>query len=105
MSAVPQGHEKIDRRSIELHRAIAEKLRAQPELLEIARQNIERQLAGRSRQYAEAWRELLASPMAEWLPRLVEDSERMRAMRQSTPFAGVLSAKERWKIYDDTPGA
>jgi hypothetical protein len=99
MSADPQGHEKIDRRSIALHGIIAEKLRAQPELLEIAKQNIERQLSGRSRHYAEAWRELIAGPMAEWLPRLTEDSEQMRTMRQSTPFAGVLSARVRWKVY------
>ena len=99
MSAGLQGHEKTDQRSVQLHRVIAEKLRAQPELLEIAMQNIERQLSGRSRRYAEAWRELLARPVAEWLPRLSEDSEEMRAMRQSTPFAGILSAKERWRVY------
>jgi len=30
----------------------------------------------------------------------VEDSEKMTAMRQAGPFAGVLSPKERWEIYD-----
>jgi hypothetical protein len=34
---------------------------------------------------------------------LVEDSEHMRAMRQTGPFAGVLSPQERWAIYDDFP--
>jgi len=29
-----------------------------------------------------------------------EDRETMRAMRQSSPFAGVLLPKERWEIYD-----
>jgi len=31
---------------------------------------------------------------------LTEDSERMRALRQATPLAGVLSPSERWAIYD-----
>src|SRR5690242_19174189 len=34
-----RGHQRVDRRSLEMHRAIAEKLRAHPELLEIALEN------------------------------------------------------------------
>ncbi len=30
-----------------------------------------------------------------------EDSEPMRALRQATPFAGILTPNERWAIYDD----
>jgi hypothetical protein len=30
---------------------------------------------------------------------MVEDSERMAALRQATPFAGVLEPAERWKVY------
>ena len=37
------------------------------------------------------------------LPRVVDWSERMRALRQTTPFAGVLSPQERWAIYDLFP--
>ena len=36
------SHERIDRRSMELHRAIAEKLRRHPELMEIAHDNLRR---------------------------------------------------------------
>jgi hypothetical protein len=102
MKASDTGHERIDQRSIALHRAIAEKLAANPELLQIARDNLTRltQKGGRSQPYWDAWNDLLAHPLPELLQQLTEDSERMRALRQATPFAGVLSPSERWAIYD-----
>ena len=30
---------------------------------------------------------------------MVEESERMTAMRQTSPFAGLLTPRERWAIY------
>jgi hypothetical protein len=100
-----RGHERIDRRSIALHCAIAEKLRANPALLEIAHENLARwsPQAGRSGHYLDAWREILARPLDEILTLMVQDTERMRAMRQNNPFAGVLDARERWAIYDRFP--
>jgi hypothetical protein len=88
------SHQRIDRRSIAMHRAIAEKLRANPALLEIARENIARwaPAAGRSRHYLDAWLEVLEMPLEE-----------MRATRQNNPFAGVLNPRERWAIYDLFP--
>ena len=56
--------------------------------------------AGRSGRYLDAWAEILKGPVEEMLGLLELDSEYMRAMRQARPFAGVLSAKERWEIYD-----
>lgn len=96
------GHERIDQRSIAMHRLIAAKLRAAPELLEIAHDNLRRweQSAGRSKPYLDRWKELLTQPLDELEAKLIEDSETMRAMRQASPFAGVLSPKERWEIYD-----
>ena len=78
-----------------MHRAIAEKLRGHPELIEIARENLERWSAapGRSGRYWDAWRELLARPLPEVLEAIVEESERMTAMRQTSPFAGVLDPR------------
>ena len=85
-----------------MHCAIAERLRAAPELLRIAFDNLRRWSgsAGRSGAYLDRWRELLALPLEELLAVIQEDSEAMRAMRQSSPFAGVLRPKERWGIYD-----
>src|ERR1700693_5795029 len=96
-----RGHPRLDLRSLALHRAIAEKLRDHPELIEIARDNLERwSLAhGRSQPYWDAWREILTRPLPEILDLLGEESERMMALRQATPFAGVLEPAERWAIY------
>ena len=95
-------HDRLERRSLSLHRAIAEKLRQNPELLAIARDNLHRwmQKGGRSTPYWEQWREILKRPLEEILAAIVEDSPRMTELRQSAPFAGILDPKERWRIYD-----
>ena len=95
-------HDRIDRRSLALHRAIAEKLRSQPELLEIAWDNLNRWSAmkGSSQPYLDQWRNLLQFPLEDLLVLLQEDSPRMTDLRQASPFAGVLAPKERWHIYD-----
>jgi hypothetical protein len=96
------GHGRVDARSLAIHRAIAEKLRECPELMEVAFDNLRRWSAeaGRAQRYLEEWGRLLERPLDEVLQLMVEDSEWMRAMRQAGPFAGVLSPKERWAIYD-----
>jgi len=101
MSAAPTGHHRIDQRSLALHRAIAEKLRADPALVEVARDNLNRWALqnGRSQPYWDTWRALLSRPIEELLALIVEESERMTALRQASPFAGILSPAERWAIY------
>jgi hypothetical protein len=96
------GHQRIDRRSLALHRAIADKLRADPALLAIALDNLDQwsRENGRSQPYWDAWREILKRPLEEVLRLMVEESERMTAMRQANPFAGILTPRERWAIYD-----
>ena len=85
-----------------MHRAIAAKLRQGPEPIEIARKNLDRwaSTAGRSAPYMEQWRAILALPPHQIAALIEEDSERMTALRQSNPFAGVLTPRERWRIYD-----
>jgi len=102
MESALTGHQRIDRRSLALHGAIAEKLRADPSLLAIAHDNLDRwsKEGGRSQRYLNAWREILKRPLEEVLALMVEDSEKMTAMRQSNPFAGILTPRERWAIYD-----
>lgn len=97
-----KGHARIDARSLEMHRAIAEKLRQHPELMEIAWDNLERWSANEthSKRYSDAWREILKRPLEDVLALMVEENERMTAMRHTSPFAGVLTPKERWAIYD-----
>jgi hypothetical protein len=95
-------HDRLERRSLALHRAIAAKLRARPELLTIARENIQHWSAqgGRSQPYLDTWRAILDQPLEEILRVIAEDSPRMTDLRQSAPFAGVLDPRERWHVYD-----
>jgi hypothetical protein len=95
-------HDRLERRSLALHQAIAGKLRQNPELLSIARNNIERwsQRRSRSQPYLEAWREILDLPFPKLLDLIEQDSPRMADLRQSTPFAGILDPRERWRIYE-----
>ena len=101
MSAPLEGHQRIDARSVALHRAIAGKVRSRPELLEIARDNLNRWYAGadRSQPYLDQWRQILERPIEEILSLMVLEDEWMTALRQSSPFAGILDPKERWAIY------
>jgi len=100
-----QGHARIDQRSLAMHRAIAEKLRADPSLLDIAHDNLRRWMAapGHSQPYFKQWLQILSRPLPEICAIITEDSEKMTALRQCAPFAGVLTPKERWAIYDQFP--
>ena len=95
-------HDRLERRSLALHRAMAAKLRERPELLGVAHDNLERwsRMGSRSQPYWNQWREILTRPLDEILAIMTEDSPRMTDLRQSSPFAGVLEPKERWHIYD-----
>ncbi len=99
---VPQyGHPRNDRRSVLLHRAIAQKLLASPEgVLVKARGHIAVMAQNpRTQRYAEVWSRLLELPVPALAERLTEFNEEMVALRQCTPFAGVLTPQERWQIY------
>lgn len=48
--------------------------------------------------YVEAWERLLDLPLPELTARVLEPSEAGHDLRQVSPFAGVLSPRERWQI-------
>ena len=101
VSVSPSGYLRIDQRGLALHHAVAERLRAHPELIEIARENLSRWYAdaGRSQPYLGEWRRILDLPLEGILSLMEQDSERMAALRQSSPFAGILAPAERWAVY------
>jgi hypothetical protein len=45
--------------------------------------------------YATAWRELLSRPVAEVRRQLGADTPKMADLRQNSPFAGMLTERER----------
>jgi len=93
-------HAAAEKRSLELHRAVAERLRADPALVERARDRVARWLCDGTvaKPYAEAWRAVLGRPLAELTSFLLDPGEEACRMRQTSPFAGVLAPRERWDI-------
>jgi transcriptional regulator with XRE-family HTH domain len=100
--ALPRDHRSLDARSLAMHRRIADKIRAQPALLNRARETIERWEArgagAASRPYLEAWRRLIDQGLETALAVAVDPGERGNAMRQASPFTGILDNRERWAL-------
>jgi len=86
-----------------MHCLIARKITADPGLIEIARRNLaawsERYGAGVPAALAE-WRTLLDRPWPEIAALITDPGESAARLRQSSPFAGVLAAAERRRVYD-----
>ena len=96
-----KDHRLIDERSLAMHRLIAEKLRANPALAERAAANAGRWLetcAPGARGALLEWQRLLGGPREALLALLESPGERATQLRQSSPFAGALSADERNRI-------
>lgn len=95
-------HEWIDKRSLALHDAVAAKLEAHPELLEVPRANVRRWLRLNPAAALHEWAQLLDStPLPALIVLLRSGDERATRLRQSSPFAGLLTPEERQAILDD----
>jgi hypothetical protein len=94
-----RSHQWIEERSLALHEAVAARLEAQPELVRVARANLERWLRERSVPALREWQVLLErAPLAEILMILRSPTETAARLRQSSPFAGLLTPAERQAI-------
>jgi hypothetical protein len=102
MLQLANSHVRFDARSLALHRRVAEKLEAEPELLAIARENLRRWQATESPPSSiwTEWQRILDAPLDAVLRLLTERSERAAQLRQSSPFPGILSDIERQDIYE-----
>lgn len=94
-----RAHEWIDRRSLALHGAVAAKLAAQPELLDVARANLRRWLLVNPSDSLHEWARLLdTTPLPALIELMQSSGERATRLRQSSPFAGLLTPQERQVI-------
>ena len=97
-----RAHEWIDRRSLALHEAVAAKLETQPQLLGVARLNVQRWLRTSSTAALREWSSLLETmPLPELLALLRSPGDEAARLRQSSPFAGLLTPHERQTILND----
>jgi hypothetical protein len=96
-------HRLLEARSLALHCLVARKIAHNPSLLGIARRNIEAWSRGAGEEtprYLVEWRQILKRPWPQIAALITEQGENAARLRQSSPFAGVLSAAERKRIYD-----
>lgn len=98
------SHEELDATSLELHRAVARKVREHPELMAHAKSNLarwrrdmERGDSG-SRKYLEVWEQLFSRGIEATLSAATQESEEATALRHVSPFGGVLTQDERLAI-------
>lgn len=98
------GHRLAEARSLAYHAAIAARLRRDPAMLDTARARVRAwlDLVPAPGHYAREWATILDATPESIAEFLVDDGERARELRQSTPFAGMLSPQERWKIWRET---
>lgn len=91
-------------RSLALHRAVADKLRADPSIIDRARRKLAEWLArgGRSGPLWRRWQDILEGTPDEVAAFLVDRSEDAAWLRKASPFAGVLSPAERKRILEET---
>jgi hypothetical protein len=102
MRAVCSDHSRLDERSLAMHQLIAKKVQADPALLDKARHNMRRwrDSDGGPRLALAEWEEILRGPVDQVAQFLSERSERATRLRQSSPFAGILTEAERRAIYE-----
>lgn len=93
----------IEARSLAMHCVIAQKIAAEPALLDIARRN----LASWQSRYGdsppralEEWHEILKRSWPDIASIMTDPGESAARLRQSSPFAGTLTPTERKRIYE-----
>lgn len=97
------SHRLLEARSLAMHSVIAQKIERDPKLLDIPRNNLKRWSArwqDRAPAWHEEWRGIMNRPWREIAALITEPSEEAARLRQSSPFAGVLSAAQRRRIYE-----
>jgi DNA-binding transcriptional ArsR family regulator len=95
----PFSHAELDARARALATAVAERIRADPGIVEQARAQIDTRMMiaapGEQRELRE-WKRILRTMSLPRLRRfLTENSERANRLRQTFPFTGVIGAEER----------
>ena len=93
-------HRDAELSSLVYHRLVAERLT--PELIDEARARLDRwEAAGRLHpQWGQEWRAVLAQEPDAIKRVLSSSGERSRRLRQTSPFAGVLTEQERRRLIE-----
>lgn len=96
-------HRVIEARSLAMHCLIAQKIGRDPRLLDIARRNLaawRARYGGNPPRALEEWQAILTRPWPEIAALITDPGEAATRLRQSSPFAGVLTQSERRRLYE-----
>ena len=99
------SHAFLDEFALAYHRAVAERLRVEPEaVLERARRNLNRWTEGNTfgageLASLEEWQGIISEADVDRLVEIITDtSDKGQRLRSSSPFVGALSPQERLEI-------
>lgn len=98
----PPAMTREDRRSLALHRAIADHLPTEPAAaVDRARHNlgVMRDRNPQAQDLFDEWDDILSRPVEAIIHAMLDPSQRARDLRKVTPFAGVLGPKDRTQVY------
>lgn len=93
-----RSHTNIDKRTLAMHQLAVAKIRANPILFNRIPKTLTRWqslVCPRSLTYLAEWQRLIDMGIDQVLRVAVEDSEYATALRQSSPFCGILTHQER----------
>ena len=94
-------HQDIDQRSLAMARAIVARIDADPHRAGLTRAKdlCQRWYRERNAPVDREWLDILEQPWGQVREVLLDESETGRRLRQSTPFCGILTPRERWAFY------
>jgi hypothetical protein len=94
----PRTHKVPELHALAYHRLVARRLDGK--LVNDARKRLRRwEQTGRiDQRWADTWERILAMPAERIAQAITADSERSRALRQTSPFAGALNEHERQRV-------
>jgi len=100
-------HRLAEARSLAIHREIAACLLRDASIVARARATVQRWSADGhlSPYYARAWEACLSRPLEEIAAVLTDESEEARALRQNSPFVGIVDPRRRWAIWREVQQA
>jgi len=103
---IAHAHAGIDRQNLEHDRATAAALRRHPQLVAVARANLQRWVTHCGAKVHPAlaeWRDIMSMLTVEQLADFIEsDTPKANRLRQSSPFVGILR-REAELFPDATP--
>ena len=95
------AHRLAEARSLAIHREIAERVVRDSSTLARARATLRRWSADGhiSPYYADAWERWLSRTPEEIAALLTDQGEQAHALRQNSPFVGIIDPRRRWVIW------